>query len=170
MTTKDLGSFVGTPFTVTSNGFQTNFQINKYSSAGPDLKQSMLVAHERSTLNSILERLFKLEPGYFGKECNAVLLTAENVRQAIESKDGLFYALRNAMNPGDCAYVLNKAGNDSSAILLTRVLSPDTPLVLVTCKPEFAANSVIMGITEPGNEATAPQIKAGELLRKTEQS
>jgi hypothetical protein len=100
---------------------------------------------------------------------------AEKVEQEIESKGPLFIALRNVMNPDDCAYLLG--GRDFSrvvihysATLLRRVSSPDKPLVLVTCKPEFIANSVIMEITEPGNEAATPQTQAGELLRKTEQS
>jgi hypothetical protein len=171
MTTKDFSLFVGTPFTVNNNGSQTNFQINKYPSNGPDLKQSMRIAYERSTLNSRLEGIFKLPKGYFGEESNAVLLSAENVKQQIKFKGNLFYALRNVMDPDDCAYVLDdKAEKNSSATLLRRVSSHDEPLVLVACKPELAANSVIMELAGFGTESATPQTKTGKLLRKTGQS
>ena len=157
-------SYTGIPFIIEDAGHQTKYQANSYSGTGLDFAQSKTEANKLSTLNSRLEKIFKLEKGYFGKEDRYELLQAKEVRLEIASKGKLYQSLRNAMNPGDKGYLLDaEAENSSLATCVHRTSSSDEPLVLVTCKPDVAVKMVIMGCTESSD----PQTRAEKLLRPT---
>jgi len=158
-------SYTGTPFTIEDAGRQTKYQVNSYSGTGLDFTQSKAEANKLSMLNSNLEKIFKLEKGYFGKEDKYELLPAKEVRLEIASKGKLYQMLKNMMNnPGDKGYLLDEEAEKASlATCVHRTSSPDEPLILVTGKPDVAVKMVIMRCIESSD----PQARAEKLLRPT---